>query len=321
LAIGVCLGVSLAASASPVPQGPQLTEEWVLLDADTGVKQPAAGTVSNYHAPQHIQQAVDRLNEYRRIAGVPPVELDARLTRGCQAHARYLAVNAGHPSAQGLGAHEERPGLAGYSEEGRDAGTSSDIAWRRSPAAGVDACMATLYHRIPMLRPNLRRIGIGFERGIMVTNVITGMVGNEDRPVAFPAANQASVPTVFPNEIPDPIPATAPHPAGYPITLQFPTYGAEVGGVRAQMNDDSGRPVAFHLSDPSRPAADFPQQNTVCLIPARPLTPGTTYRVSISATYEGKPVAQSWTFTTEGTRRASSGESRKLVAAPRLAHR
>jgi hypothetical protein len=148
----------------------------------------------------------------------------------------------------------------------------------------------------------------------------SGLVGDEDRPVAFPTAGQTGVPTLFPNESPDPIPAAAPRPAGYPITLQFPMWDPEVSGVRAELTDAAGNRVPFHLSDPERPACDFPQMNTICLIPVRQLARSTTYRVRITAEVEGKAVSQDWSFTTEaGPAAASRREtaSRGPVAAPR----
>jgi hypothetical protein len=130
-------------------------------------------------------------------------------------------------------------------------------------------------------------------------DVINGLIGDEPHAVAYPAEGQKQVPTLFPNELPDPIPAGAPRPAGYPITFQFPFDSEEVTGVKATLADAAGKPVVFHLSTPERPANEFPQQNTICLIPARRLAAGATYKVRVSGTFQGEAFEHAWSFSTE----------------------
>src|SRR5262249_16016744 len=60
-----------------------------------------------------------KVNAARRTVGLQPAVLDLELSRGCFAHARYLLLNAGHPSTQGLGMHNEDAKLPGYTAEGR----------------------------------------------------------------------------------------------------------------------------------------------------------------------------------------------------------
>ena len=97
------------------------------------------------------------------------------------------------------------------------------------------------------------------------------------------------------------MPKDAPRKAGYPITLLFP-FRTKIAGVEAELSDSAGGKVEFHLSDPERPATSFPQQNTVCLIPVRPLAANTTYKVSIKANADGSVVRKSWSFVTRETK-------------------
>ena len=99
------------------------------------------------------------LNAVRRLVGLGAVELDARLSRGCRLHASYLEKHLGHPSAQGMGVHDEDPSLPGFSTAGKKAGGASVIAVLPAPRDAVAQWMATLYHRVPLLDPALRRIG------------------------------------------------------------------------------------------------------------------------------------------------------------------
>lgn len=105
----------------------------------------------------------DQLNDLRKRAGLQPVELDERLSRGCQSHAKYVVRNLDHPKLAGLGIHDEDESLPGYSAEGARAGRRSVIAQQSEPGDSVANWMATLYHRVPLLDPAIRRIGWGQE--------------------------------------------------------------------------------------------------------------------------------------------------------------
>lgn len=295
--LGLTLATSLAAVATPMPPPRGSIQS-------TNVQAPSApGTIT-----PEVRRAWERVNELRRAAGVPPVELDATLSKGCQSHAKYLNLNRANGAIRGMGAHSEQEGLPGYTEAGAAAAVNSVIAPRRGLSEAVDAWMSTLYHRIPMLRPNLVRIGLGWEGGYAVMDVINGLIGDEPHPVAYPAEGQKNVPTLFPNELPDPIPAGATRPAGYPVTLQFPFDSEEVTGVKAAFMDVSGKAVPFHLSSPEHPANAFPQQNTICVIPARRLAPGATYKVRVAGTFQGETFEHEWSFTTETAPRQASSQ-------------
>jgi uncharacterized protein YkwD len=246
-----------------------------------------------------IRPIVEKINAIRRLAGLQPVELDEGLTRACRLHAQYLVANRADPKAQGMSAHTELQELPGYTAEGQKVAGTSDISWGMDVGEVVDRWMASLYHRIPFLRPNLKRIGLGYDGNIVVADVVSGIVRlnlNLDS-VAYPADGQSDVPTEFGVEIPDPLPKDAPRKAGYPITLHFP-FVTTITGVEAELSDSAGGQVEFHLSDPERPATSFPQQNTVCLIPIKPLAANTTYKVSIKANADGSVVRKSWSFVT-----------------------
>lgn len=270
-------------------------------------------------------KALARLNTYRAEAGQPPVTLDPELSRGCLAHARYLAVNAGHPATVGLGAHDEDPKLPGFSEEGRKAGKVADIAiGDYDPLEGLDAWMATLYHRVPLLEPHLKTIGFGCARGrrlgwIAVLDVGSGRP-RASRPgaVFYPVPDQKDVPLSFPagGEEPNPIPDDKDGKAGYPITASFPE-NAPLRDATATLTGPEGD-IPCWFSTPEKaanPAFPRHQGTTVCLIPHDPLLPATNYRVQLKGTLQGEPWQKRWQFTT-----ASEGLS-ALQAAEQVAAR
>ncbi len=238
------------------------------------------------------------VNEARRAAGLRPVTLDPALSRACELHARYLLLNRHHPSVRGLGAHQEHPALPGFSPAGRRAGLMSNIIPDRRRVDPVGACLASLYHRIPLLRPSLRRVGVGLVEEIAVLDVLSGCVGDDQGAVLFPGPGMAGVPLFFQSELPNPLPRGASRRAGHPVTVQFPLDGPAPREVEMSLEDAAGAPVDSHVSHPERPASGFPQQNTLCLIPAEPLLPGETYRVRVRAVVGGRPFVRSWQFTT-----------------------
>jgi uncharacterized protein YkwD len=102
-----------------------------------------------------------RVNECRKRAGVAPVVLDDAVSRGCRLHARYVALNFNEPAVQGLGVHNEDMRLPGATPEGARAGKGGVIAIIADPIESVEGWMATLYHRVPLLDPRLKRVGYG----------------------------------------------------------------------------------------------------------------------------------------------------------------
>jgi uncharacterized protein YkwD len=284
---------------------------------------PDAPPAAVVEAPGRATRALARLNAHRRAAGLPPVTLSAALSKGCLAHAEYLVTNTGHPSIRGTGAHDEDPQLPGFSEAGRRTARHAVVAGIE-PAVAVDGWMATLYHRVPLLGPELQTIGLGFTRGgrsgwVAVLDV-SGSHGQfaSGTVVCYPADRQRDVPLAFPDggEFPNPLPQTGPVRAGFPVTATFPR-SATVRGVTASLRDAAGQPVAVWLSAPDRPAnPSFPnhQGATVCLIPQRPLAANAAYTVAVAATVNDAAWTRSWAFTTGPYDREPAGLAERAVA-------
>jgi uncharacterized protein YkwD len=255
------------------------------------------------------KKLLDRVNAYRAHAKLAPVTLDATLSKACLAHARYLVINEGHPSLQGLKAHSEDQKLPGYSKEGDQAGKESDIAiGDHEPTEGLESWMATLYHRIPILDPTLKTIGFGCERGRRQGwATVMNLAGGRDKtaaahPVFYPAPDQTDVPLHFPNsgEEPNPIPDDPDGRAGYPITASFPR-NEPLKNASATLTDDKGKEVACWFSSPEKlanPQYRTHQGQTVCLIAKNPLAHGTTYHVHLRGELAGKSWEKKWKFTT-----------------------
>lgn len=283
--------VACAAAADPVrtPPEPARAEP----AAPAGVRTPVTPELQ-------VKQIVDR---YRAAVGLPPVVLDAGLSKGCMEHAAYMRQNQGTDAMAGLNAHTQRPELPGATPAGAKCAKAADLFPGVSDlGAAVDGWMSGLYHRRPILAPPLARIGVGYAKladgsYMAALMFVDGLDGNNAArwPVAYPAANQTAIPLDFGDEIPNPVPGGG--RAGYPITLQFPPFD-KVAGVTAKLVDAAGKDVPFYLSSPEHPATSFGQYGVICVIPKLPLAPRTTYTVTISATWKAVPNTYSWKFTT-----------------------
>jgi uncharacterized protein YkwD len=270
---------------------------------------PAAGDKTKDDA---AVKTVERVNKYRAAAGLAPVTLDLQLTRACQAHADYLAAHL-NPLADKAGdPHAEKPGLPGYSKAGATAARMSVISYNRGLAGPVgphvvDSFMATLFHRIAFLRPDLKRIGYGEARFgkqevWAVLDARSGRQAGEasNQTVIFPGDQQKDVPLLFlVPELPNPIPPEGRQErAGYTVTVMFGA-AARVRGAQLVLRDGKGNEVPGWFSSPEKPAVERLQQsNTVALIPKAALRPRTTYTATATATVDGQAWSKTWTFTT-----------------------
>lgn len=256
---------------------------------------------------EQAAKMLKRINAIRKLAGLDDVTLDDPLSAGCRAHAQYLVVNARRPETQGLGVHREDPKLPGYSPLGDRAAKASDIAIGDfEPTNALDGWMATLYHRVPILDPGLKKVGFGCARGSRLgwVTVLDIASGREKSlrlvPVLWPVDGQMDVPLHFPpgGEIPNPIPEDATGRAGYPITAAFPR-DAPLKSPAMALERADGTKIACWSSSPESPAnAKFSQGTTVCLIPKAPLPSGERLRVILTGDWRGEKFKRIWSFTT-----------------------
>lgn len=182
------------------------------------------------------QQALDRLNYYRRLAGAPLLQLHPALVTAAQNHVTYLDLNINDDSANLYWPHGEVEGKPGYT--GRwsgDRAVATSYPWSagwevmsfdNDPIVSVDNLIATVFHRVTMLDPYMEYMGYGHgpvgSAGADVIDFGHG-TSNTDRQqvIIYPADGQANVPVLwFGGETPSPLPPDAPPSAvGFPITI------------------------------------------------------------------------------------------------------
>jgi hypothetical protein len=253
-------------------------------------------------ADPQIRQALAGVNAARKTCGLDEVGISVALSLGCRKHAKYLVVNRGNPLVSGLKAHEEHKELKEFSEEGAKAGKHSVIAYG-PPTQAIGEWLSSFYHRVPLLQPDLKEIGIGaFQQGdrwASCIDCVSGCTGPITKSVVYyPEDGQQNVPLRLGPEIPRPLPASHQGPAGFPNTIFF-TQQQKVTKVEAKMLGPSGARVECYVSTPEAPATDFTQWNTVCVIPRQPLLKNTTYKAELRCMVDGKELARTWQFTTQ----------------------
>ena len=125
------------------------------------------------------ETALVYLNELRAELGHAPVTLDAALSDGCEAHARYCA-------ARGEITHDEAKDDPHYTPAGAIAGKHGNLMETASMKRAVRFWLDTFYHRIPMLSPQLSRVGMGCIDGMCVMDVQSALGNESFEPYMWP---------------------------------------------------------------------------------------------------------------------------------------
>ncbi|HYG60837.1 MAG TPA: CAP domain-containing protein, partial [Symbiobacteriaceae bacterium] len=126
----------------------------------------AQGAKSGLPAPGPEQvRALERVNQYRQAAKLPPLSYSPVLGAAAGGHARYLAAN---PAQIEVDAHAEAAGqnlfVGTYVGDrarffGYMGGVFEVINFTDRAELAVDGWMDTIYHRIPLLAPGNTQMG------------------------------------------------------------------------------------------------------------------------------------------------------------------
>ena len=262
-----------------------------------------------------LQTALNRVNLYRKQAGVAACSLNPALVQSAQAHADYFRQNfpLANPHAEDPG----KPGFVGidFFARTKAAGyinsdsTNENVTNIADPNGAIAAFMTTISHRAVLLDPSYPDIGFGFATtpdGKNATCVIDfGMpVWNEvfePAWILWPSDNQTSYPLQMPwPELPDPFQGVAHYPIGNPITIQFRGVGEVnyVGNLFA-LTDMNGKVIPIY---PLPKLTMFATRKSAVLASQQPLQPNTTYSVTIGYNQPGHSTQmRTWHFSTGPT--------------------
>lgn len=223
-----------------------------------------------------------RLNAYRALAGLAPVQEEAALSERCFQHARYMAENSDLT-------HQQNPSLPYASPDGQICAQHGNVwlGWgtRWQPVHAIDGWMESVGHRLWMLYPTLRLVGFGFyttasglqsAAALDVLSYFNEGVDYPGWPIRYPAVDQAGVP------------ATA-----YPITLHWRYFGPTPVVTTTDVRVVGGTPLPHTVS------TDLPAGHKgIVIIPAQPLPALSTIEVTVAGSYDGRPFTYRWQFQT-----------------------
>lgn len=270
--------------------------------SNTTAAAEAASEDAGYTADQ--LEGLNFLNEVRVRAGVPPVKLNAAITKAAIAHAEFY--NANEADLPGLGAHSEiagRPGYTGKSALERMMAAGWVSGYRgysygevmhfgqTSTIAAIQGWLDTAYHRAIILDPAFTEIGIGLVQGTAVLD--TGGPGMSQQAqvgiTVYPYDQQSGVPVGFyGGEVPDPLMQFAVKYSGYIISANT---DKDMTSHTAVITDETGTEVPYY---------EEVKGDDLYLFPKPILKGNHKYTVSLKYQVEGAAdtLSKVWSFTT-----------------------
>lgn len=174
------------------------------------------------------------------FASLPPCDLDAEASLGCETHAKYITAHPELTTTQVNRIHEEDPAHPDFTRRGQLAAGGNIITGTGARGTdfardSIDMWISTPYHRFPMLEHNIKRLGYAwlFENDILAAVLDMGSLEEPYDPqaapklLAWPPHGMKDVPTHFGDpEHPNPL-ADQPEDqqdvtkCGYTISLQL----------------------------------------------------------------------------------------------------
>lgn len=293
----VHLEVQVKAAAAGWTYAPLVEEFTVTIASDAVDTLPTPDTAAH--------TALDRVNLYRRLAGVAPVTLNDSLFASAQRHARYMDANGEY-------AHEELPGhrlFAGIEPWDRDtffgytgSHQSEDIHAVSDPERAVDDWVAGPYHRKPILWPSNTDMGYAnagrYSALEMGGSTATGVSAS----VVWPYPGQTGVATTWQaNEFPNPLrlyPEVS-APVGTAISLEVGGHPKSLTLTTATLAPSGGVVIPVLKFSPEN---DEHLDDMVFIIPTQPLAAASTYTVHLAGMLDygdgPRPYDRTWRFTT-----------------------
>jgi uncharacterized protein YkwD len=256
--------------------------------------------------------ALRQVNLRRTQVGLAALAGNAALTLAAERHTLYLTSNntGGHGEAVGQANFSGADPSARMTAAGYNWWTNGEVvsAGNGNGPASVEALMEAIFHRFGMLRSDVADAGTGFRAdhptfGTSFTMDYGATAANRADPKAgqgfaaiYPVNGQSGVKIDFysDDESPDPVPGA--NRVGYPVSLQTAASDAlTVTSFTLRQGATTVPTVALS------PGVGNTPRYAASVIPASPLTPGTTYTASFSGSSGGRAINQTWSFTTAPT--------------------
>lgn len=281
----------------------QLTLPWLTVTMTTTCLVLATlALVPNADARYSPRTALKDLNAMRGNAGIPRVgALSPKWSRGCKLHNRYM-------SRTGDFSHSQSRSSRYYSRLGAQAAARSVIAQPgRLPSVAFGG---TIYHRLALMQPRLKRTGFSSNYGYTCLQVLGGISNaasarsSVTTTYAWPApGSQGHDPVFRKNEWPDPLnDAPGASQLGTPITFSVngPWRYWQVAKSRvatASLVSELGQSIAVSVSDVNSPNGIY-LQGGFALLPRRGLAANTWFTATANGVVEHEGYEYPFTATT-----------------------
>lgn len=258
---------------------------------------------------------IARLNFWRDILGLDPVENDEALTAGCQAHIDYMQAVAMEMGQPFVILDEEDPGHPSYTAEGAEAAGSALLGFGYPNAqSGINGWLDLVFHRLPLIHPGLHHVGLAFEiagstgAGYLCVRVDAGTDGSRaaPHPILWPPGDSAFANPVFAGgELPcanvgTPTTVMECNPGALIPSLGL--HGRTISDVTATMTrTDTGEAVeilqTFRDGGPGPVERGGLVEGSIVIAPPEgsEIAP-TEYEVRVSATVDGAAQEYRWRF-------------------------
>lgn len=239
------------------------------------------------------------VNYYRSVAGLAPVSENTSYSSGAMQHSCYMLAN-------GI-SHDETPGTSGFTDAGRSAGMSSNVAvtsvYNATVRSHIELWMSGPFHAVGLLRPTLTQVGFGkcdrqdtpIWHSAATLDVLHGLGPRQPltEPILFPGDGTATNLDRFQTESPNPLDScpgwTA--PAGLPVLAMMPE---PTNGASASISGPGGPLPTCTVSGANTTGtakAILDGDNVVAAIPRSVLSPG---KYSVTVRTDARSVT--WSF-------------------------
>ncbi|MBI5533541.1 MAG: hypothetical protein HY898_12555 [Deltaproteobacteria bacterium] len=262
-----------------------------------------------------------RLNEYRTLAGLAPVQGNNDAAHACEGHLDYLIWESkSNGKGQCYLSHTEpNHSNPNYSADNENAGKNSVIACGygsngdQGLAEAVDLWINSLYHRLPLLHAGLTEVGFASKQGWNCINYRPGTQKTKAAAaVIWPPAETYDVPTDFvgfeapcPTKVDNPLATNGMdcQGSGFIVTASWNNWGGFQSVQSVDLIEDAtGTPVPLLVwygdgvvgHDPAKGYTP----DTISIVPQASLAANTKYRVDIKATVGGDASNVLTSFTT-----------------------
>jgi len=265
-------------------------------------------------APQAAVDALHAMNALRARACVPGAQLESHVVASSQNHATYYATNAA-AYAGGLSPHQEASGYPGYTgvnfyDRMTAAGFTGSamfetMAFVANPSGAVSEWLNTVFHRVPMLHPNMTVFGYGSSSADSRPNDVcdygSGTAASTSAVIVWPPPGATAVPGSFDISEEGPTPPAPPGGGTTtgPIVSVFFASGSSGTITSHSIRDASGNPLPDTMIAPNDPTYGPYMMGSYSFYAAGPAASGTTFTIAIAGAVGGQSFTKTWTFTTQ----------------------